>query len=115
MPAKLDIVPSVPAQRMRTNSYVWDFRWNERAGAWFMDIFDENEDPIRVGVKVVLGTWLGRRCVDARFPPGAIVAVDTSGAGLDAGLDDLGTRVILLFYSGPEILAAAGVTPVVTP
>jgi hypothetical protein len=106
MPAQLDVVPSIPFQRARTSKYVVDLRWNERAAAWFMDLYDEAESPIRVGIKVVIGTWLGRRSVDPRFPPGAIVAIDTSGAGRDATLDDLGTRVILLFYSGEEILAA---------
>ena len=110
MPAQLDIIPSVPDQRHRTSGYVIDLRWNERAGAWFMDLLDENEDPIRMGIKVVLGTWLGRRSIDPRFPAGAILAVDTSGAGLDAGLDDLGTRVLLRFYSAEEIWEAFGVT-----
>ena len=59
----------------------------------------------------MLGAFLGRRCVDPRFPAGVMVAVDTSGEGRDAGLDDLGTRVQVLFYSGEEILAVAGAEP----
>lgn len=111
MPAELDVAPGVPFQTFRTNRYVWILRWNSRAGAWYLDVLDDDESPIRVGIRVVLGTALGRRCVDARFPPGVLYAVDTSGARREATLDDLGTRVKLYFYGGPEILMVSGAEP----
>lgn len=107
MPQQLPLRPSIPNYRVGTKlggvSYVLDVRWNGRADAWYLDVLDEGADPIRVGIKLVLGAALGRRCVDPRFPPGILMASDTSGAGVDATLDDMGDRV-QVFYFPPEEL-----------
>lgn len=109
MPQIIPVQPSVPFQTFGTVldgiQYVLNFRWNGRAGAWYMDVLDEDEDPIRQGIAVVLGAALGRRCVDPRYPPGVIYAVDTSGTGRDAGIDDLGSRVLLYFFTFAEVKA----------
>jgi len=107
MPQQLPLRPSIPNYRVGTKlgdtSYVLDVRWNGRAEAWYMDVRTEDAEPIRVGIKLVLGAALGRRCVDPRFPPGVLMASDTSGAGQEATLDDLGERV-QVFYFPPEDL-----------
>lgn len=112
MPQQLPLVPSIPSYRVGTalggTQYVLDVRWNARDAAWYMDVLAEDETPIRHGIKIVLGALLGRRTIDPAFPAGIMIATDLSGSGVDAGLDDLGTRVIVLFYDGAEILAAAG-------
>lgn len=79
-------------------------RWNERLhiteGGWVFDLLDENGDednPIVSGVPIVLGALLGRRCTDPRFPNGAFFASDLSGLGVEATINDLGTRVKLYF------------------
>jgi len=105
----LPLIPSVPSYRFGTTlgdiSYVVDVHWNARDGAWYMDILDENANTIRGGIKIVLGSRLGRRCVSPLFPFGVLVATDLSGAGIDAGLDDLGTRVQVAFITAEEWLA----------
>ncbi len=111
MPVILPIVPSVPHQEFSTAKYYVELEWNDRGKKWYMKIFDENLSLIRAGIAVTLGAFLGRRCVDPRFPPGMIIASDTSGRGIEPTLDDIGTRVIVAFYSGPEILAAAEAEP----
>lgn len=105
----LPLVPSVPSYRVGTQldgvQYVLDVRWNGRDGAWYMDILDEAAVAIRSGVKIVLGAFLGRRTVNPAFPAGLLVAADLSGEGRDATLDDLGTRVVVYFYTFDEAFA----------
>lgn len=84
-------------------TYVWFARWNTRDKAWMLDISDENSKPIIVGVKVVLGAFLGRMRQDVPlFTEGVLVATDLSinhnnGQGKEAGFDDFGTRVIVQY------------------
>lgn len=75
----------------------FEFRWNERSGAWFLSLFDDTGAPIVSGRRVVLGADLLGRSSDARLPPGTLLAYDTSGANLDAGRADLGGRVQILY------------------
>lgn len=86
--------------------FYFDVRWNGRDSAWYFDLLDAERDPICHGVKIVLGAILGGRSTDSRMPAGMLVAHDLSGAGQDATVSDLGTRVIVVFYSDEEIAAA---------
>ena len=79
--------------------YVFTARWNARDAAWFFDILDIDDNPIRYGIKVVLGAILGGRIADARFPSGYFMAEDLSGQNLEAGLDALGDRVVVSFFT----------------
>lgn len=94
--------PSLPAYAFTTTlddkEYLFDVHWNPRDEAWYFHLLDADESPIRHGIKVVLGAALGGTCADDRFPDGAFFAVDTSGQGLDAGIDDLGARVLVYFF-----------------
>jgi hypothetical protein len=83
--------------------YILDVRWNDRDGAWYFDMLDIDDDPIRMGIKIVLGTALGWRSTDPRFPNGGIFAEDLSGEGRDATIDDLGTRVMVYYYTVAEL------------
>lgn len=102
----LPLIPSEPSYRVSTTlgstQYLLDVHWNERAAAWFMDILASDETPLRNGIKIVLGALLGGRSVAPGFPDGVLVARDKSGAGVDAGLDDLGDRVVVLFIPYEE-------------
>jgi hypothetical protein len=87
-------------------TYSLSFRWNGREEAWYMDVRTELEVDIWNGIKIVVGPKLGKRCVDVRFPPGALVAVDTTGSDVGPGLEDLGGRVQLLYYNEVELAEA---------
>lgn len=84
-------------------TFVFDVRWNERDSAWYFDLSDSEGSIIRAGIKIVLGAYLGRRSVDPRYPAGLFVASDLSNEGVDATYLDLGTRVVVHFFSGDEI------------
>lgn len=103
----LPIIPGDPNQRFRTSlggaEYLIAIHWNARAGVWFMDLRDDQGDPIWLSMAVVLGVPIGSRCIDSRWP-GMLRAVDLSGDGRDAGLDDLGVRVVVEFYTEADVV-----------
>lgn len=109
MPAALPFFPSVPLYQVSTTlegvQYVFDVRWNGRARAWYFDISTEDGSVIQRAVKVVLGAPLAKRVADARMPPGVLFAIDTTDTGTEAGLNDLGTRVQVQYYTLDEIAA----------
>lgn len=90
-------------------TYVIEQRWNARAdnerGAWYFDLFTEDRTPIFRGVKIVLGTFLGRHAYRRLPRPGVFVAIDTSRQHREATLDDLGTRVIVRYFSEFDLAA----------
>lgn len=84
-------------------NYALLLRWNLREEAWYMDVLDEPQTTVLVGgLKLVADYPLGIPRT-GRMPPGLFVALDTTGEGIDPGIDDLGDRVKLLYYSADEL------------
>jgi len=84
-------------------TYTFELKWSVREERWYLDVLTEEREQIYSGIALVLNFRLGFRCVDERWPPGALYAVDTSGAQLDARLDDLGERVKLVYFESSEL------------
>jgi hypothetical protein len=82
---------------------IFELRWSVREEAWYLDVKDEDGTVIYAGIKVVVALPLGRRCRDPRFPPGILMALDTSGRNEDPGLKDLGDRVQLLYFEAADL------------
>ena len=82
--------------------YTLGFSYNTRAGYWTMDIFDSNETPILVGIRVISGWLLTNRFVMAGLPPGDFLVYDTSGKNEDPLQADFGTTKILLYADASE-------------
>ncbi len=80
--------------------FAFDFKWNARDGAWFFDLATAEGVPVMTGAKVVLGWPMLRQCVELTRPLGELIAVDTANSGVEAGLLDLGDRVLLCFEDG---------------
>lgn len=85
------------ATELDGTTYTLRLRWNEREGAWFMDVGDDAGNPIRTSIKVVVGWPLTARFADSALPPGQLYAIDTSGADAEPGLQELGARVVLAY------------------
>lgn len=92
------------------SDYVLDFEWSQREACWYVSLLDQNEAPIAMGIKIVVEWDLLRLCVNDARPLGKLVAHDTSGQGLDAGFDELGTRVELLYFEAADVAAVAALT-----
>lgn len=80
-------------------------RWNARDDAWYMDVRDFENNAIAIGLKCVLGVYVGRQCAHPLFTNGAFILVDTDGGG-EAKFDDLASgRVVLSYWPASELIA----------
>lgn len=97
----IPVLPGVPLQSLEVeldgSTYRLELAWNERDEAWSLSIFAQDGTQLLAGRAVLLGAGLTIRSVDRRLPPGELLVVDTSGRDEDAGLADLGDRVLLVY------------------
>ncbi len=110
MPTLIPFEPGNPRYRFETDlgedAVVLDVRYNSIEDRFYFDLFDDKEKPIIRGVKVVLGCNLARRSTHPILCRNVIRAFDTAGnggRGVDAGLDALGGRVIVMNWTLDEI------------
>ncbi len=86
-------------------TYVLDFDWSDRSGAWFIDVYvqsDTSPVPILLGQKLTVGyPWL-RGCVADGRPVGELILVDLNGGG-ECGRYDLGNRCRLMYLDAEEL------------
>jgi hypothetical protein len=78
-------------------TYLLKFDYGQRDDSWYLSLYDQDEDPLVCGKRVAIGIPLLRGEVDSRLPPGILMAVDTTETGQEAGLEDLGARVKLVY------------------
>lgn len=92
----------------------FDFKWNAVDSSWYFDVLDSS-DKIQIGsIRFVRGVYLGRRCKHEIFRNGVLVAVcNVAGDRREAGLDDLGQRMALRYFTVFDILVGRGVLPAV--
>ena len=84
------------------STYQFQFDFNGRDGFWYFMLLDANGVQL-CARKVVVGFPLIARFSNTALPPGSIYAVDTSGQQAEAGLTDLGTRVLLLYFPWADL------------
>lgn len=84
-------------------SYTLRCRWRGRDGHWYLDVLDDAGLVYYIAGRRLVANFPVSPYTTARTPPGALVLVDSSGAGRDPLLDDLGTRGKLLYFGGAEI------------
>lgn len=85
-------------------SYVLDFAWNARGGAWYLSISDADGNPLLLSRKLASNVPLLR---NARFidglPPGEIMALDATETIDFADYTELGPVVQLLYFDASEL------------
>lgn len=82
------------------------FRWNDRAEAWLLDVSDVDGVALLTSRRVVVDLPLLARFRDPRLPAGELIAVDTASTGADPSFEDLGERVVLLYFPAADLPAA---------
>ncbi|MGN6103662.1 MAG: phage baseplate plug family protein [Kofleriaceae bacterium] len=91
--------------------YKFDVRWNQSdrdgQGAWYFDLSESDGQTIARGLKIVVGTYIGRNSAHPLFERGVIAAIDTSGEYRDPGFEDLGKgrRVEVRYYTVEDLVA----------
>lgn len=87
--------------------YVLHFFWDDRVDGFFLDMRDQNDDPIATSIALVLSANLLRRFPDPRLPPGRLMLLDLSDRQNEIEQpSDLGARVFLVYFSEEEPLIA---------
>lgn len=106
----LPLVPSIPLYTFDTLldgvAYVFRVYWNARDEAWYMDIADGERVVVAYGLKIVLGTSIGRTVDHELTARGSLIAIDRSGENRDATFDDIGQRVLVLYVPALELVGA---------
>lgn len=88
-------------------TYLIKFDWITSDESWVFSIYDQDEDPIVQGKKVVIGIDLLRGIRDSRKPTGLLIAVDTTEQHQEADVSTLGAGVKLMYADAAEIAAVA--------
>lgn len=85
-------------------TFGFEFRWNERLQLWFCTLRDGEGNALVSGRAVVLGPLFRKFRANAGVPQlGDVYALDTNGTSIDAGLGDLGSRVVLTYATDVEL------------
>ena len=107
MPQTIPLPPALPNFDLQADldgtTYTLAMRWNARLGAWFVRVLDATGVVVLMGDQRLVADFPVALYVTGRQPPGLLTAVDTSGAGLNPGFDDLGSRVILTYTTAAEL------------
>ncbi len=84
-------------------TYTLAFKWNRRDESWVMSLFLPDGTMLASNRKVVLGMPLLRGEIDARLPPGVLMAVDSTATNAEPARDEFGKRVFLAYYDADEV------------
>lgn len=83
-------------------TFGFELLWNARDNSWSMKMFD-SAGNLLLSKKITLNTPMSYRYSNASFPKGEFLAIDTSGLSVEAGLKDLGSRVLLTFTDAVDL------------
>lgn len=78
------------------------FNYNARAGYWVFDIFDSNDNPLLVGIRLVSGQLLTERFISEGLPLGDFFIFDSSGKNEDPTIDNFGVTCLLMYADKEE-------------
>lgn len=106
MPVQLPMLSAAPVDEFTCvlDGTLYGFRvvWNGRAERWTLTLQDASGSDILTSSPI-----LGDAPIleDARdnAPPGRFLVVDTEGVGTPPGRDELGARVVVLYYTAEEV------------
>lgn len=78
--------------------FFFTVRWNSRDAAWYLDMYDSDDKLMIAGEKLVLGAYIGRKSSHEWFSVNTLACIDSTLDELDAGFNDLGSRILLQCY-----------------
>lgn len=77
--------------------YHLDFRYNDRAGAWFISVYAEDGTEILIGQKLVTDWIVGQYSSTVNLPAGELMVLDATQAGIEATDSNFGSTVVVLY------------------
>lgn len=86
-----------------STTYVFEYRYSDRAESWYLDIFDVNRVPLRTGIRIVVGWQLNLR--DLSLFEGTLMCVRLDDQGdVDPVESDFPSEVALVYFTGDSLL-----------
>jgi hypothetical protein len=83
--------------------YLCRYRWNTRAGAWFLDLSDADGVLLVGGRRLSIGYSLFEQFKHLDVPPGLVMPIDTTERDIDPTLEDFGVRVLQYYVTAAEV------------
>lgn len=84
-------------------TFTLTFRWNAVDTYWYLSVKDAGGNDILTSRRVVVDWPIGYTFRNRGMPAGALIFVDTQGEQHDPGLEDLGGRVQLYYFTAAEL------------
>ena len=104
MPVEIPIQLNVSSQTfdiaLNGVSYSMNAKWNSRSGFWTLDIIDEDQNNLLLGLCLKLGA---RLLEPFNLDIGDFFMVDDTGKGIEASLSNIGVSTHLVYYTPDEI------------
>lgn len=90
--------------QLEGTEYLCQFLWADRESAWYLNIYDNNANPIALCIKLVVNSPLLRRFhTSASIPPGTLFLADMTGQGREIQTsDELGARCQLIYITSDD-------------
>ena len=86
--------------------YIFEFNWNSRGEYWTISVYNRDELPLLLGVKLVIFYELVSRFVDRGLPRGGeMYIIDPSGTWDKIAQDDFQSRLYLIYFEEGELVS----------
>lgn len=97
IPVRNDLYAYTMRITLEKNIYMLSFRYNARMGRWVMDILTANEDPLVMGVVILVNQDLLGRFKEERLPNGTFFAININEKKNENNVDAFGNNLVLLY------------------
>lgn len=108
MAVEVPIRANVPAQTfdivLDGVSYTMVAKWNSRSTFWTLDILQEDQSSLILGVCLKLGARLLQQF---NLNIGDFIMIDDTGTGQEASLSNIGISTRLVYFTSTELEALA--------
>lgn len=89
--------------------YLLRFIWSDRELCWYMNIADQDGNPLAYGIRLVCGVPLLRGFADPRLPPGMLYVTNLAGTDVDLSQpSDLQTNFPLCYLTSDDPILTGG-------
>lgn len=100
LPARYDMSSYQYTIELSNEIFLLKFYFNRRDNRWYMSIYDETENPIILGIPIIINWGLIDRFKMLERPLGSIFAINFSQEEKNPVRKDLGTNVLLFYNDG---------------
>jgi len=87
--------PTMYEVTLGTRTFNFEFMYRESTGAFYVNLYDENEAPLVLGERLVYGQPLFALINDERLPDEDIIPMDESGHETGITWDNFGNTVFI--------------------